>query len=257
MRRRVRRRSACSAATASALLLPNCPQFFIAAVRRVEARRHRRAAQSRSTPSTSSRARSATRRRDHRHADALLRPRQARAAADAAAPRHRHQHQGLLSRRCCGCCSRCLREKRDGDRDCARAPAITTSPHLLLAAPRPAACARAPLTPDDPAVLLMSGGTTGTPKGVLGTARRVRDDRPAGASPGRSPCCAPDDDVILLPLPLFHVYAQRRRAGAGVHQPEPARARAQSRAIWTTCSRRSGGSSRRSSTACRRCTSRC
>jgi long-chain acyl-CoA synthetase len=60
--------------------------------------------------------------------------------------------------------------------------------------------------PKDPAVILASGGTTGTPKGVLGLheayvisglqiRRWLESD------------CAAWTDVILLPLPLFHVYA--------------------------------------------------
>ena len=64
---------------------------------------------------------------------------------------------------------------------------------------------RAVITPADPAVLLMSGGTTGTPKGVVGThgayviagvqIKRWNDAALRGA-----------DDVLLLPLPMFHVY---------------------------------------------------
>ena len=64
---------------------------------------------------------------------------------------------------------------------------------------------RAAITPADPAVLLMSGGTTGTPKGVIGThgayviagvqIKRWNDAALRGA-----------DDVLLLPLPMFHVY---------------------------------------------------
>ena len=96
-----------------------------------------------------------------------------------------------------------FREKKDGDR-------ITLKPgdhdfaHLLLvnrgrraSAPPPAA--------GDPAVLLMSGGTTGTPKGVLGThgayvmaGQQIRTWN-ATALGGAG-------DVIFLPLPMFHVY---------------------------------------------------
>src|SRR5207248_7017366 len=62
-----------------------------------------------------------------------------------------------------------LREKREGDR-------ITLEPGdhdfaSLLARHHGAAPARAPVSPDDPAVLLMSGGTTGTPKAALGAHR--------------------------------------------------------------------------------------
>jgi long-chain acyl-CoA synthetase len=60
--------------------------------------------------------------------------------------------------------------------------------------------------PDDPAIMLMSGGTTGMPKAVVGphrclVAAGVQIARwlqpPKGAAP----------DIALVPLPLFHVYA--------------------------------------------------
>jgi long-chain acyl-CoA synthetase len=60
--------------------------------------------------------------------------------------------------------------------------------------------------PDDPAIMLMSGGTTGTPKAVVGSHRAlvVAGNQLATwlrpASSGRP-------DITLLPLPLFHVYA--------------------------------------------------
>jgi len=99
-----------------------------------------------------------------------------------------------------------LREKHDGDR-VSPAPGDHDFAHLLLVnrgrqAPRPA------IRPGDPAVLLMSGGTTGTPKGVLGThgayvisgmQLRIWNAPAHGADPSK--------DVIFVPLPLFHVYA--------------------------------------------------
>ena len=98
-----------------------------------------------------------------------------------------------------------LREKRDGDR-AAIAPGDHDFAHLLLVnrGHRPP-----PVTigPQDPAVLLMSGGTTGTPKGVLGThgayviaglQLRIWNKPAHGADPSK--------DVLFLPLPLFHVY---------------------------------------------------
>ena len=94
-----------------------------------------------------------------------------------------------------------FRERRDGDRvslergDYDFVRLLTTTPDQ----PRVAE----PITADDPAVLLMSGGTTGTPKGVLGKhsayvisglqelawVRSVLTDR---------------NNVIFVPLPLFH-----------------------------------------------------
>ncbi len=61
------------------------------------------------------------------------------------------------------------------------------------------------MTPDDPAVLLMSGGTTGTPKAALG-----RHSAYVQAGLQIQAWVAPvlsGREVHCLPLPLFHVYA--------------------------------------------------
>jgi long-chain acyl-CoA synthetase len=69
-------------------------------------------------------------------------------------------------------------------------------------APRP----EVTVGPDDQAVILSSGGTTGTPKGVVGLHRHY-------VAAGRQlyewtkSAKKPWVDVIMLPLPLFHVYA--------------------------------------------------
>jgi long-chain acyl-CoA synthetase len=96
-----------------------------------------------------------------------------------------------------------VRERKGGDR-----VTLARSDHdfaRLLRAHKDAKPERAQITPDDSAVLLMSGGTTGTPKGALGkhgayvlTGLQVKAWMQAVLG---------DDDVIFAPLPLFHVYA--------------------------------------------------
>jgi long-chain acyl-CoA synthetase len=97
-----------------------------------------------------------------------------------------------------------FRERRDGDR-------ITLRPGdhdfaSLLAAHAGRVPVRLPVSARSPAVLLMSGGTTGTPKGVLGTHGAYLQ---AGVQirAWLSSVLGEGDSVILLPLPLFHVYA--------------------------------------------------
>ena len=96
------------------------------------------------------------------------------------------------------------REKRDGDR-VAIAPADHEFGPMMRAHARDA-FEREAITPDDPAVLLMSGGTSGTAKGVLGrhaayvlTGLQITAWTESVLTKG--------DSVIMLPLPLFHVYA--------------------------------------------------
>jgi long-chain acyl-CoA synthetase len=68
-------------------------------------------------------------------------------------------------------------------------------------APRP----QVSIAPDDQAVILSSGGTTGTPKGVVGLHRHYVA---AGRQLYEWTKSAKDPwvDAIMLPLPLFHVY---------------------------------------------------
>jgi long-chain acyl-CoA synthetase len=96
-----------------------------------------------------------------------------------------------------------VRERKDGDR--VQLAAGDHALATLLAGCRGRAPQRLQLKPEDPAVLLMSGGTTGTPKGVLGThgayvmaGLQIKAWNQSVLGDGDSP--------IMLPLPLFHVY---------------------------------------------------
>ena len=97
-----------------------------------------------------------------------------------------------------------FREKKEGHR-------ITLAPGDAWFTARLAAGAAGPVpditvSADDPAVILPSGGTTGTPKGVIGAHRAYVQ---SGLQLRRwlEALCAPWSDRIMLPLPLFHVYA--------------------------------------------------
>jgi long-chain acyl-CoA synthetase len=98
------------------------------------------------------------------------------------------------------------REKKAGDR-----VKLERGDHdlsRLLTEHRAASVQRTPITTvtaDDDAVLLMSGGTTGTPKGVLGRHGAYVMAGLQEAAWMRS-VLRPNTDVIMLPLPLFHVY---------------------------------------------------
>jgi long-chain acyl-CoA synthetase len=97
-----------------------------------------------------------------------------------------------------------VREKRDGDR-----VALAQDDHdlmTLLARHAGEPPPNVSIALDDPAVLLMSGGTTGTPKAALG-AHRVYTYTGIQIENWNAAVLHGPDDVCFVPLPLFHVYA--------------------------------------------------
>jgi long-chain acyl-CoA synthetase len=97
-----------------------------------------------------------------------------------------------------------LKEKKEGDRISVRDGDYRLS--RLMRRFRWAHLPEGHASPDDPAVILMSGGTTGTPKGVVGSHRGMVA---AGLQlqSWLRPAMKEWTDRIMLPLPLFHTYA--------------------------------------------------
>ncbi|MEO8910153.1 MAG: AMP-binding protein [Gemmatimonadaceae bacterium] len=97
-----------------------------------------------------------------------------------------------------------MKEKKEGDRIAVRAGDFRLD--ALVKRFRGAPAPNVPLSVFDPAVLLMSGGTTGTPKGVVGSHRGMLI---AGLQLRAWLRSAMEEwtDTIMLPLPLFHTYA--------------------------------------------------
>ena len=93
------------------------------------------------------------------------------------------------------------KEKKDGHRI-----SLETGDVWFQEALETRATSLPPPSPDDAAIMLMSGGTTGTPKAVVGLHRSL-----VAAGSQLSVWLRPPDneraDIALIPLPLFHVYA--------------------------------------------------
>jgi len=96
-----------------------------------------------------------------------------------------------------------LKEKKEGDRVKLRDDDVQFS--RLMVRHRMSAAQQRRISPNDVAVILMSGGTTGTPKGVAGNHRGMVM---AGLQlqAWLKPAIDEWTDIIMLPLPLFHTY---------------------------------------------------
>jgi long-chain acyl-CoA synthetase len=96
-----------------------------------------------------------------------------------------------------------FKEKKTGHRIALRSGDVWLQD--LIGANRSAPKPAVSVGPDDRAVILSSGGTTGTPKGVVGLHRHYVA---AGLQllEWTKSAKQPWTDVIMLPLPLFHVY---------------------------------------------------
>jgi long-chain acyl-CoA synthetase len=94
-----------------------------------------------------------------------------------------------------------FKEKEQGDRVDLRDGDLAFHDIIQRASERPAVTVR----PDDDATILPSGGTTGTPKGVVGTHRNMVI---AGTQlhVWLHSALVDGKDVLMVPLPLFHVY---------------------------------------------------
>jgi long-chain acyl-CoA synthetase len=111
-----------------------------------------------------------------------------------------------------------LNEKKEGDRISLHADDYRFTD--LLRGFRGAARPDLHVSPDDPSVILMSGGTTGTPKGVLGLHRGMVV---AGLQLQSWLRSAVEEwtDTIMLPLPLFHTYGNTGVQGLSLINHNP------------------------------------
>jgi long-chain acyl-CoA synthetase len=96
-----------------------------------------------------------------------------------------------------------FKEKKEGDRISLRAGDYQFTD--LLRSFRRARRPDVRVSPEDPSVILMSGGTTGTPKGVVG-AHRGMVMAGLQLQAWLRPAMDEWTDTIMCPLPLFHVY---------------------------------------------------
>ncbi len=111
-----------------------------------------------------------------------------------------------------------LKEKKDGER--IKLAKGDSELGWLIDRKRVAVAPRIAISPKDPAVILMSGGTTGVPKGVVGLHEAMVI---AGLQLREwlKPALEEWVDTIMLPLPLFHTYANTGVQGLSLINHNP------------------------------------
>ena len=97
-----------------------------------------------------------------------------------------------------------VKEKREGHRIRLQPGDFWFSDLLKTTGPEKKPSVR--VSPDDPAIILLSGGTTGTPKGAVGTHRSLVSSGLQMTEWVKN-LKNEKQDIAMLPLPLFHVYA--------------------------------------------------
>ena len=143
---------------------------MVGAVRHLEGGRHRRCPESdlqRARAGSGAHARLA-RRSSSRSRPFYQRVKNVQARTPVHA-RHRHVDQGIPARPAARFCSRCSRKRKTAIGS--RSPAATSGSRRCCRSTGRRHGRRSRSRPDDRAVILSSGGTTGTPKGVVGLHR--------------------------------------------------------------------------------------
>ena len=142
--------------------------------------------------------------RDRHRPDAVLREDQGGTAEDAAEAGHRHQHPGVFAQGAYGRVHAAQGKEGRAPGQPARWRPVVCRPDPFRTRARGGPAVE--VKPEDPALILFTGGTTGVSKAAFGTHQALV--RPACRSaPGSQRTLVEWDDRFMGNLPLFHVFA--------------------------------------------------